>query len=248
MDDKPCEQQGGSKVLGSRFPVFTIRTERVAGPETLQAVWEYLAWSINCMFVGKYPATGFRGAPIPQEGKAGCYMYGGQKLRLVEVRGDWKQHVESFKLVHHYTSMRICHQCLASRADPAVPFCDFRRNASWKGTIRSHQQFLLEEVGEPINSLLFVARFDYTMIKYDAMHSVNLGCGLHANGGAFYELMKVFWWGRVDQGSVFRNAYRSFKDFLRRFNIQCSQPQFKTWMLVSKGDDYCFFASKASSC
>ena len=208
------------------------------------------------MYRGIYPAAGFRGGTppsIPGLGldfqRAGDPIYpGGRTFLLTEIRADWKEHASSFRLQHHFTCNRICHQCLASRTDPAFPFTDFRLNASWRGSMRSNRQFLLEELGDPVNMLVYVAKFHYTIIKWDAMHAVNLGCGLFANGGAWFELLKIQWFGNNDKPTQFRIAYRMFKRFLQRNNIVSSQPMFKTWMLVMTGEEYCFFASKVGIC
>ena len=237
----PCEYM--PKVLTTRFPIFCIRSERISNPATLAPMWEFLAWSINIMFEGKWPSTGFRGLPVDMA-KAGSEIYSGARFRLVEVRGDWKQHAEGFRLNHKYTTFRICHQCKASR-DMRTSFCDFRAQPAWLPTTRTHQQFLLEEIGEPVNSLIFVAQFHYSMIKFDSMHSVNLGCGLHANGSSLYELLKISWFGVGERPVLFRSAYSRFRNFIRQHNIMSSQPVFKTWMLVTSGEEYCFFASKA---
>ena len=207
-------------------------------------VWEYLTWSINLMFQGTYPATGFRGRPASCMEKAGLQMFQGRKLRLIELRADWKQHAESFRLVHHFTCRRICHQCQAAR-DGNIRFTDFNENPAWKPTIRTHREFLLEEIGDPVNMLVYSAKFDYRMIKWDSMHATNLGCGLHANGSVLHELLKVSWFGEGERSVLFRSAYRRFREFLKMHKIPSSQPVFKTWMLVSSGEEYCYFASKA---
>ena len=152
----------------------------------------------------------------------------------------------SLKLQHYYSCNNICHCCRASRVDIAVPFTDFTKNAAWKATVRTHRDFLLGELGEPYNGLIYVKGFHYSMIRFDSMHSVNLGTGLFTNGGAFFELFKLNWFRGDDQAAQWRAAYTSFKAFLEKHKIQCSQPQFRAWMLVRRGEEYCYFASKAS--
>ena len=218
----------------------------------MSPVWEYIAWSINVMSQGVYPNTGFRGGAPPQIPglgpmlqAPGHYIYPeALRFRLTEIRADWKEHVSSFRLQHHYTCRRICHQCEASRSATSYPFTDFRQNASWLQTFRTNQQFLLEEMGDPANMLVYTAKFHFTILKWDTMHSINLGAGLHANGGAWFELLKIKWFGEGDKNIVFRSAFRLFKRFLTRNKIQCSQPVFKPWMLATGGEEYCFFASK----
>ena len=200
------------------------------------------------MLIGKYPTSGFAGASPPKpvgNGKPGDAMYGGKTFKLCELRGDWKHHVVCFKVQSYYSCRNICHCCKASRVDPALPFTDFSQNPAWKATLRTHRQFLLEELGEPYNGLIFVKGFHYTMLRFDSMHTINLGTGLFANGGAFFQLFKLNCFAGQDKAAQWRAAYTSFKQFLKMHKIRCSQPQFKAWMLVLRGEDYCYFASKA---
>ena len=92
--------------------------------------------------------------------------------------------------------------------------------------------------------LVYVAKFHYTILKWDSMHSVNLGCGLFANGGAWFELLKINWFGYGDKNTQFRNGFRMFKQFLKLHKVESSQPLFKPWMLVTTGEEFCFFVSK----
>ena len=64
MDDADPESK--HKVLNTRFPLFVIRTEWLASPDSIAPVWEYLAWSCNIMHQGVYPASGFNGRPPPR--------------------------------------------------------------------------------------------------------------------------------------------------------------------------------------
>ena len=174
-------------------------------------------------------------------------MYAGdRKLRLVELRGDWEHHVQVFRLKHFYAANDICHKSRASKVNPAIPYTDFRKRPSWKATERTHQEFLLEEIGTPTNSIVFIAGFHCRMLRIDTMHTVNLGVGLFANGGAMFELLKLNHFGAGDKATIFRGAYSCFRAFTKRHHIQSSQPVFKPWFLVSKGqgEEFCYFASK----
>ena len=202
------------------------------------------------MQIGTYPTSGFAGAPPLKplgNRKHGDAMYGGNTFKLCELRADWQHHVSTFKLQHYYNCNRICHCCKASRVDPAYPYTDFTKNAAWLSTIRTHREFLLEELGEPNNGLIYVKGFHYVMLKFDSMHTVNLGTGLFTNGSALFELFKLNWFPGPDKAAQWRAAYVSFKTFLAKHKIQCSQPQFRSWMLVLRGEEYCYFSSKAFS-
>ena len=210
-------------------------------------IWDYMAFSCNNMFRGTYPAKDLAGRDLAYASvKPGDQMYGGVRVRLCELRGDWKHHAQSFKLAGHFTAKNICHACRASRSDGAVSMTDFRREPAWLGTVRTQAEFLTEQLQEPINSLVYVAGFHYSMLRFCSMHVVQLGTGLHANGGGMWELLKVGHFQGRDRHAQFRAAFRSFREFLNAHKIVCSQPQFKTWMLVNTGEEYCFFVAKAS--
>ena len=140
----------------------------------------------------------------------------------------------------------ICHVCRASKIDPRYIYVDFVRNPGWASTVRSHRQFLLQQVGEPINALIFVKGFHMTFLRFCSMHTINLGVGLFTNGGAMYELMKVGHFAGTDATGRFRTAFKCFKDFVKAQGIQFSQPCFKPWMLINSGGEYCYFTSKAA--
>ena len=240
-------------VMRTRFPVFCIRAGRLASSESLIGMWEYLAWSCNVMYNGKFPDKGFRGSPSPCLGRhhvPGSAMYPSgsrsRRLKLTELRGDWEHHATTFRLSHYYACSSICHLCRASRHDITCLYTDFRTNASWKSTMRSHAQFLAEEVGDPINSRIYVAGFNIKMIRFDMMHTVNLGCGLFSNGSGLYELLKLGWFGPGSKAIKLSEAYTKFRSFTGRHKIECSQPAFKPWMLVNGVEEYCFLASKAT--
>ena len=170
-------------------------------------------------------------------------------MMLTELRGDWKHHQQTFRLAGSFASNNICHICLASKVDGRYAFSDFGEQPAWRTTIRTQEQFLRQQLGSPVNSIVYIARFHYSMIRFDCMHCVQLGIGLFANGGCFHELLKIQeWWPGPDQASRFRMAYASFKQFLKESNQwECSQPCFKPYMLVSKsGDEFCYFAAKVS--
>ena len=199
------------------------------------------------MYEGTYPSTTLEGQTVraTESEKPGSPMFSGVRPRLVEFRGDWKQHVQTFRLASFYTCNNICHACAASKVDERVLYSDFARQPAWQATIWSQRDFVLTQLGHPLNTLTLVAGWHYTQIRFCSMHSVQLGIGLFSNGGAFFELLAVGWFEGADQAAKFRWAFASFKKFLKDRKLQCSQPVFKPWMFVTTGQDYCFFGSKA---
>ena len=136
--------EGSTTVFGSRFPIFAIRSERLFGYDTIAPVFDFIAWSINCMYSGVFPSKSLAGDDLRSLGpdmKPNDPMYKGYRFRLVELRGDWKHHARAFKLVNHWSCNDICHCCRASKANPQFPYTDFSRQPAWAATTRSHAEF-----------------------------------------------------------------------------------------------------------
>ncbi|CAE7815160.1 ppk25 [Symbiodinium sp. CCMP2456] len=241
--------EGSKTVFGSRFPVFAIRSERMFSYDTITPVFDFLAWSINCMYSGKFPEKNLAGDDLQSLGpdmKPNDPMYMGYKFRLVELRGDWKHHARAFKLVSHWSCNDVCHCCRASKANAQFPYTDFAEEPRWATTIRTHAQFVQEQLNEPINSLLYTAKFHYSFIRFCSVHTVQLGIAQFCHGGVLWELSRLEWFGGNDKASMLRNAFISFKEFTRKHKIQCSQPPFKSYMYVTSGEEYCYLGTKAS--
>ena len=238
-------------VFDTRFPICVLRTEKPLGEQSWGPIWSYVAYSINLMYQGNYPTMSFDNTPLQPCGRyiPGKPMYEchGQNIRfrLTELRGDWKHHQQVWGLVKAaFTSNNVCHICEASRANPACSMLEFTRQPAWSHTIRSHRVFLTEILGSSACSLIYIKGFHYSMIRWCAMHAIQLGAGLFNNGGCFYELMKVSWFPGGTVADRYRNAFRDFKDFCSRHKIKCGQPIFKPWMYVSSGEESCTFRSK----
>ena len=241
--------EGSTTVFGSRFPIFAIRSERLFGYDTIAPVFDFIAWSINCMYSGVFPSKSLAGDDLRSLGpdmKPNDPMYKGYRFRLVELRGDWKHHARAFKLVNHWSCNDICHCCRASKANPQFPYTDFSRQPAWAATTRSHAEFLTEQLNAPINSLVYTARFHYGFIRFCSVHAVNLGIALFCHGSVLFELFKLNWFAGIDKGSMLRHAFISFKEFCKKHKIQCSQPPFKSYMYVTTGEEYCYLGTKAS--
>ena len=112
-------------------------------------------------------------------------MYDGYKFRLVELRGDWKHHAHCFKLVNHWACNDICHCCRASKTNALYPYTDFTTQPQWLSSIRTHAEFLAEQLYEPINSLVYTAKFHYHFLRFCSVHTVQLGIAQFCHGGCF---------------------------------------------------------------
>ena len=96
------------------------------------------------------------------------------------------------------------------------------------------------------NSLVYSIGFDYRMVQWCGMHVVHLGIGLHANGGGMHELLQHHHFQGATEHARFASAFASFKLWCRTNGVECSQSAFKPWMLVTKGEEFCYLQTKAA--
>ena len=126
--------------------------------------------------------------------------------------------------------------------------CGLSRGAAWLPTVRGHEAFLYDQLPADrlCNPIFYTIRFDYRCIRWCSMHAVNLGIGLHANGGAFHELLAGGYFPGETEAIRFAKAFKEFREWCKANGVSCSQSAFKPYMLVTKGDEYCYFQSKDS--
>ena len=239
--------EDSTAVMDTRFPLCAIRSELSLGAKTWAPVWSFVTWSMNCMYTGIAPTTGFDDQPLKRDAlqTPGEPMYKGVGFRLTEIRGDWKAHQSIWGLMRAaFTSNNVCHVCEASRVNPSTSMLEFSRNPGWLATTRTHATFLSDLMNDDGCNLMYIRKFNFRMLRWCSMHSIQLGCGLFLNGGCWYELQKVGWFPGTTAHEQCRSAYRSFKSWLKTNKVECTQPAFKPWMFVCNAEESCSLRSK----
>ena len=69
------------------------------------------------------------------------------------------------------------------------------------------------------------------------MHAVRLGVGLHENGATIHELLQHGYFAGQNESAAFNDAFLKFI-FYKANRVPCSQPAFKPYMLVTKGEQF----------
>ena len=243
----PMYDDANKSVWGTRFPLFCLRESRISGPEALEPVWLFIAWSLNCCYLGTVPEKDANGHTWSSHGLPPGHDIG-FRCRLSELRGDWKWHYQCFGLKSTWMSDYCCHRCCATKSKPAhLSYVDFRAQPHWLTTERDQQRFLSEQLPEDRNwnPILYTIGFNFRRIRICSMHTCQLGIGLHLNGSAFHELMAAGVFKGDTATERYKHAYSLFRQWCRQHKISCSQSCFKPWMLVTgKGEDFCFFQTK----
>ena len=96
----------------SRFLVFAIRSNHVAGPETFYPVLARLTWSLGWAAKGLWPRTNMDGSSLPCNGPA-ALTKAHLTFRVTELRGDLAWHKFIWNLSSGWTSSEVCFFCQA---------------------------------------------------------------------------------------------------------------------------------------
>ena len=133
------------------FMVFCMKDEYMIHEElaTLTPILQHCAWSSNIAFAGRFPSCGPRGQALPASkmARAGELLAHGQAFAACELRGDWKRHERTLRLLHTPTSKRCCLFCNAEASDESpYRYYEIGDGAGWVSTIATTPEFLLHNV------------------------------------------------------------------------------------------------------
>lgn len=158
----------------SRFVLFVCRTcLLLPHQKTMEPIWAAIAWSFNVALSGSWPSVDHEGRPLAgwRGKRAGQALCGGP-FALTELRGDWKQYRETFKLKAHWGAVHICYRCNA-RKTGRPHFVDFGHFQQFDR--RTHNNFVLNVIPRYVCPLLEVQGFHVDMLRHCSMHVINLG-------------------------------------------------------------------------
>jgi hypothetical protein len=140
-----------------------------AGNLTLQAVGAYLAWSLNQMEVGIWPANDpFSGQTYMQQGSRIASQW---SAKLVMFTGDLKFYAQWFRFAGNYQRINVCFYCAAKKSRCEYRFCG---GTAWQDTRVSTEQYL-ETCRQPF--CLTLRGFSLSMVQLDLLHVIYLGLG-----------------------------------------------------------------------
>ena len=188
--------QGQTRV--KRF-VFTFVRKVDYTKETLDRIFELLAWSVNAMARGETPALDWDRKPLLQ---APGRLAGLYSAVLAQVRGDWQFYVEIFQLPPWNGALRMCWLCRASSALESLSFNNCGPNAGWRHTRFTDESYRahLRGLGMAIPVLLlFVIGLRLECIMIDALHSLDLGYTSHCIANTMWEGIRRRVWGGANQ-------------------------------------------------
>ena len=151
------------------------------------------------MLEGKFPSVDQYGLPLKgvQASRANQPICGGWKAAFSAWCGDWKERALSHVFQRrNYGSTLLCDQCKAVQPHKKTPahlmqfiYTDFRVDAPWMSTLRSHDTYLEETPPSQRTPWLAVPGFNINRVCWDSAHTILLGCGKDVSAAFICDLV-----------------------------------------------------------
>ena len=131
--------------LSTKMVLCVVRDAMVLKPDTFDEIGLLVKYIMDCMSLGVYPLRNEHGAEFEpgsrERDRAGQPCKHGWRAVFSAWKGDLEARVSTHKLLRNYMATNICEHCLAGQKG-LFPFRDFSRDANWRQTLLTHQQFL----------------------------------------------------------------------------------------------------------
>ena len=114
----------------SRYLIFNIRSDWIAGPQTLRPVLLKMTESLNRAFDS--PAL----------------FDNGERFIVAEFRGDQKFHRKIWQHTAHWLGINVCCKCGAKSSGNDCLYTDVRDDPDWANTEYDTVEFINEELPE----------------------------------------------------------------------------------------------------
>ena len=121
----------------------------------------------------------------------------------------------------------MCRDCRAHKKDPALLYSDIGETANWRNHPRSHAAYLASARDVVLPALVLIPGWNLALRRYDLMHVLFLGIGLHVVGSCIVQLAFVRYWPAPRSlAPQLRLAWVRFSERARLNGVSCSQPRF----------------------
>ena len=139
--------------------------------KTLRPILEHIVWSCNQACTGIYPTLSRTGAALTglKSNKAGQKFAGDTRWVCAELRGDWKWHERTLRLLRTPTSKKCCFLCDAEASDGPLRYYDLRDGAAWRHAGFDTPAFLRRAIRPGQSSSAAIPEtFVITLIGFDS--------------------------------------------------------------------------------
>ena len=173
-----------------RFPLVAVPHDMIVKGITFEHIYTILAWSFQCLAIGKMPSTKHDGQAFEKADTwrikcSGKILY---PAVLCEMRADWKAFADIFHLPSWQHKAGICMRCNAT----TLTYKDMSSTAEYKQSRLTHWQFIERQLTlqRPLAAIYKVPMFNTSLFTLDWLHVVDLGVTASTLGNIFFALLK----------------------------------------------------------
>ena len=172
-----------------RVPITCVESRFVAGRETIEAVQQVIAWSLQSLGEGRYPSCRHDGGSLDKarQNMAGRPMPA--RAALMQLRGDWDWNCKYFGAPQWNELAGMCWLCKAKPENWRGMSAEDRKDQSLS---KAEYEESLRARKKHISPLFGLPGVCNKTMKPDWMHVVDEGCGSHAAGQVLNELLAKY--------------------------------------------------------
>ena len=178
---------GSKKFASKRVPITCLEGKYFANQLTTQAIQAVVAWGLQSLGEGKYPAARHDGSSLdkPRAKHAGQFMPG--KAALVQMRGDWDWNCKWYGASAWNELQGMCWLCKAKPEEwPSMSFEDRQsQNMAHADLVKK-----LEIKRKSVSPLFSLPGVTNRTMTPDWMRVVDEGCAASAAGQVLAELQR----------------------------------------------------------
>jgi hypothetical protein len=182
--------------LQTKHLVFTVfESNKRTDGTTMATLWRMVAWSLQALFDGRWPALDHEGQAWPagsaELAVAGTPLAAGKFAVPFLLKGDWDHFSKTFHLPRP-NSNKPCWLCRCEKG-PGSDIRDwptnFRREARWKVQLISPVQWRAETQGQMHVLFRTFAFLTNANVEADELHVIHLGTSQYMLGSILYLLV-----------------------------------------------------------
>jgi len=170
--------------------VFTVIQKSDIGPNTLDVLFQRLAWSFNALAAGCMPQRDWKGLRTTDQ--PGRLLAQGWRPIAICLRGDWEFFVQVCGFPCCTAVPNMCWICMAS-PDGELRWTRGDEGAPWRGTLKSHEVYLamLRAMGVRVPGVFHIRSLRLEGVLGDSMHTIDMGVSAHLCGNVMHEVMEA---------------------------------------------------------
>ncbi|CAE6944155.1 unnamed protein product [Symbiodinium sp. CCMP2456] len=227
------------------FMFFVVNSFRSCGAATMRPVYHRTMWSLTIAYRGRRPQVGpdnmADSVPAMYRKLKPAMQY---RFACVQYKGDWEYHEKCWALQTYWRTKRICFLCHAS-LNARHGTCYTLFGAAF--TRRTPVDMILNSMPAQPNPLVLVPGWHPQLLRYCAMHSLQLGIYQIVTAESLLWLCRhgVFGGPHLDIDVRLANAYVAFKSWMASSRLTCSGRMFSSKRLHLCSTDYPYLGYKA---